>query len=108
MQSTALVLEADSGKWDQAVLNQQLFTLSHGEYRSSGCSVRVMEREKFMNSKVRHFLLNSWKAYKADRLSPKHVACDVDRSTHAAFFKGDHACLRKRKLHIGTVMPPMP
>ncbi len=52
MRSTASVLEADSGKWDQAVLNQQLFTLSHGEYVSSGCTVRVMEREKFMNSKV--------------------------------------------------------
>lgn len=52
MRKTAAVLEADSKRWDQAVLNEQLFTLSHGSTVSSGCTVRVMDREKFMNSKA--------------------------------------------------------
>lgn len=32
--------------------NEVIFTLSHGEYKSPQVSVRVMEREKFMNSRV--------------------------------------------------------
>lgn len=37
--------------WDQSVYNEELFFLSHGDYKSTQCSVRVMDREKFMNSK---------------------------------------------------------
>ena len=52
MVKTAEVLEKEPKKWDQAVLNEQLFGLSHGDVVNPGCTVRVMEREKFMNSKV--------------------------------------------------------
>lgn len=52
VKGTAQVLENEKGHWDQAILNNQLFFLSHGAAINPGCTVRVMEREKFMNSKV--------------------------------------------------------
>lgn len=38
--------------WDQTAYNEEMFFLSHGEYKSPQVSVRVMSFEKFMNSKV--------------------------------------------------------
>jgi len=52
VKGTAQVLEAENGHWDQAIFNNQLFFLSHGATINPGCTVRVMEMEKFMNSKV--------------------------------------------------------
>lgn len=52
MNRTASILEKFPDKWDQAVFNEQLFSLSHGPYVNTGCTVRVMERDQFMNSKV--------------------------------------------------------
>lgn len=37
--------------WDQTAYNEEIFFLSHGEYKSPQVSVRVMELDKFMNSK---------------------------------------------------------
>ncbi|KAG2497437.1 hypothetical protein HYH03_004592 [Edaphochlamys debaryana] len=37
--------------WDQTAYNEAIFFLSHGSYRSPQVSVRVMEIDKFMNSK---------------------------------------------------------
>jgi len=36
------------------VYNEELFFLSHGDYVNPACTVRVMDFEQFMNSKVRH------------------------------------------------------
>uniref|UniRef100_A0A383W2G0 Nucleotide-diphospho-sugar transferase domain-containing protein n=1 Tax=Tetradesmus obliquus TaxID=3088 RepID=A0A383W2G0_TETOB len=38
--------------WDQTAYNEEIFFLSHDNYRSPGVSVRVMSIYKFMNSKV--------------------------------------------------------
>lgn len=38
--------------WDQSVYNEEIFFLSHGEYKSHQVSVRIMEPEIFMNSKT--------------------------------------------------------
>lgn len=38
--------------WDQSVYNEEIFTLSHGDYKSTQVSVRVMDIYKFMNTKV--------------------------------------------------------
>lgn len=38
--------------WDQSIYNEEIFFLSHGEYRSSRVTVRVMDHEIFMNSKT--------------------------------------------------------
>eukprot|EP01026_Neomeris_dumetosa_P070884 TRINITY_DN711_c0_g1_i6.p1 TRINITY_DN711_c0_g1~~TRINITY_DN711_c0_g1_i6.p1 ORF type:complete len:385 (-),score=39.05 TRINITY_DN711_c0_g1_i6:233-1357(-) len=38
--------------WDQTAFNEEIFFLSHGEYRSPDVSVRVMDYTRFMNSKV--------------------------------------------------------
>ena len=51
MQRIADRLHVESS-WDQSVYNQEIFFLSHGEVKSPQVSVRVMEIEKFMNSKV--------------------------------------------------------
>lgn len=45
--------------WDQTAYNEEIFFLSHGSYKSPQVTVRVMEIDKFMNSKrlfktVRH------------------------------------------------------
>mmetsp|Transcript_6937 Transcript_6937/g.11803 ORF Transcript_6937/g.11803 Transcript_6937/m.11803 type:complete len:388 (-) Transcript_6937:991-2154(-) len=45
--------------WDQTAYNEEIFFLSHGDYKSPQVTVRVMEIDKFMNSKrlfkiVRH------------------------------------------------------
>ncbi|KAG2430086.1 hypothetical protein HXX76_010185 [Chlamydomonas incerta] len=37
--------------WDQTAYNEEIFFLSHGSYKSPQVSVRVMEIDKFMNSK---------------------------------------------------------
>ncbi|KAG2497438.1 hypothetical protein HYH03_004593 [Edaphochlamys debaryana] len=37
--------------WDQTAYNEEMFFLSHGSYKSPQVSVRVMEIDKFMNSK---------------------------------------------------------
>eukprot|EP00798_Chlamydomonas_sp_ICE-L_P019065 gene19065-25669_t len=37
--------------WDQTAYNEEIFFLSHGEYKSPQVVVRVMEIDKFMNSK---------------------------------------------------------
>eukprot|EP00798_Chlamydomonas_sp_ICE-L_P003487 gene3487-13553_t len=37
--------------WDQTAFNEEIFFLSHGDYVSPGVSVRVMDIDKFMNSK---------------------------------------------------------
>lgn len=37
--------------WDQTAYNEEIFFLSHGAYKSPQVSVRVMEIDKFMNSK---------------------------------------------------------
>jgi len=52
VKGTAQVLEDEKGHWDQAIFNNQLFFLSHGDTINPGCTVRVMDRERFMNSKV--------------------------------------------------------
>ena len=44
----------DAGTQPQSVYNEELFFLSHDDYVSPGLSVRVMNIQKFMNSKVRH------------------------------------------------------
>lgn len=36
----------------QSVFNEEIFFLSHGDYKSPGVSVRVMDIYTFMNSKV--------------------------------------------------------
>jgi len=38
--------------WDQTAYNEEIFFLSHGSYKSPQVSVRVMEINTFMNSKV--------------------------------------------------------
>ena len=38
--------------WDQSVYNEEIFFLTHGPVKRAQVSVRVMESEKFMNSKV--------------------------------------------------------
>ena len=45
-------LQAEPSAWDQAMFNYQLFFLSHGDYVNPACTVRVMDIEQFMNSKV--------------------------------------------------------
>ncbi|GIL62084.1 hypothetical protein Vafri_16376 [Volvox africanus] len=37
--------------WDQTAYNEEIFFLSHGNYRSPQVSVRVMDIDQFMNSK---------------------------------------------------------
>ena len=37
--------------WDQTAWNEEIFFLSHGAYKSPQVTVRVMEIDKFMNSK---------------------------------------------------------
>lgn len=37
--------------WDQTAFNEEIFFLSHGSYKSSQVSVRVMDIDLFMNSK---------------------------------------------------------
>jgi len=37
--------------WDQAVFNQEIFSPSHGEYRSAHISLRIMNMDNFLNSK---------------------------------------------------------
>lgn len=37
--------------WDQTAYNEEIFFLSHGSYKSPQVSVRVLEIDKFMNSK---------------------------------------------------------
>ena len=39
--------------WDQSVYNQELFFLAHGPYTAPNVTVRVMDIQIFMNSKVR-------------------------------------------------------
>eukprot|EP00873_Tetraselmis_striata_P028570 jgi/Tetstr1/448834/TSEL_036060.t1 len=38
--------------WDQTAYNEEIFFLSHGSYKSPQVTVRVMEINEFMNSKV--------------------------------------------------------
>mmetsp|Transcript_11613 Transcript_11613/g.20910 ORF Transcript_11613/g.20910 Transcript_11613/m.20910 type:complete len:402 (-) Transcript_11613:357-1562(-) len=38
--------------WDQTAYNEEIFFLSHGDYKSPQVSVRVLDIYKFMNSKV--------------------------------------------------------
>ena len=38
--------------WDQSVFNQEIFYLTHGSYTAPNVSVRVMDINSFMNSKV--------------------------------------------------------
>ncbi|EIE20571.1 hypothetical protein COCSUDRAFT_37807 [Coccomyxa subellipsoidea C-169] len=38
--------------WDQSVFNEEIFFLSHGDYKNPGVTVRVMDIYLFMNSKV--------------------------------------------------------
>lgn len=79
MEATASDLQANPKKWDQATLNDQLFTLSHGEYLNPGCSVRVMESKKFMNSKVSpadsplHAIAGSGSAYDVHVFAVMHL-----------------------------------
>lgn len=52
--------------WDQTAYNEEIFFLSHGEYKSPQVTVRVMEIDKFMNSKrvfktARHWPQANWK-----------------------------------------------
>ena len=51
MERIASILRKEAA-WDQTVWNTQIFLLSHGEYKSPQVSIRVMEFNRFMNSKV--------------------------------------------------------
>jgi arabinosyltransferase len=51
MQRVAARLHKEKA-WDQSVYNEEIFYLSHGDYKSPQVSVRVMDYFKFMNSKV--------------------------------------------------------
>ena len=41
--------------WDQSVFNEEAFMLSHGEYTGSQVGIRVMQYDKWVNSKVFFF-----------------------------------------------------
>ena len=51
MERIANVLNKESA-WDQTIWNREIFLLSHGNFKSPQVSVRVMEYDLFMNSKV--------------------------------------------------------
>lgn len=47
-------------EWDQSMYNMEMFFLSHGDYKSPGVIVRVLDIYKFMNSKVLFKTVRYW------------------------------------------------
>lgn len=72
--------------WDQTAYNEELFFLSHGDYRSPQATVRVMDIYSFMNSKV--LFKDVRRRSAGDR--PKQAPCMV----HINYHPDKHARMR--------------
>ncbi|KAI8462685.1 MAG: nucleotide-diphospho-sugar transferase-domain-containing protein [Monoraphidium minutum] len=46
--------------WDQSAYNEEMFILSHGDYKSAMVTVRVMDIHQFMNSKTLFKDVRNW------------------------------------------------
>lgn len=89
-----------SMEWDQAVFNLEIWLPSHGEYKSSRVSVRIMDIDKFLNSK-RLFRTIRYEARYADHVPVMiHVNYHPDKfarmqSIWAKYVQGDKTALDK-------------
>ena len=85
--------------WDQSVYNEEIFFLTHGPVKRAQVSVRVMEIEKFMNSKVLFKRIRNMPRDQQPLPVMVHMNYHPDKTERMEaairyYLKGDHEALK--------------